>query len=93
MTQNVTTNFSSIPAMWNHRVRSTPQSVAMLYRRGSDWVEMTWKQADEEVQAMAAGLISLGLQGKTAAIHGVTSPWWVMSDIAILSNQGVTTTI
>lgn len=93
MSQDVTTDFRSIPAMWNHRVRSTPESVAMLYRRGTEWVEMTWLQADAQVQAMAAGLISLGLLGKTAALHGVTSPWWVMSDMAILSAQGVTTTI
>ena len=54
-------SFQSIPEMFLHRVRSTPDSVAFQFPRNGGWDELTWKEVGIQVQSVAMGLAGLGL--------------------------------
>lgn len=80
--------------MWNHRVRSTPESFAMKHRDGAGWRRYTWREADGRVRAIAGGLAELGLKMEArCAIFAVTSVPWILADMGIMGAGGATTTI
>ena len=55
---------------------------------------MTWKQAGERVKAIAAGLLSLGLEREErVGILSNTRVEWLLCDLGILSAGGATTTV
>lgn len=88
------TSFRSLPEMWNHRVGSTPELTAMWQRRGGDWIPFTWREADQRVQAIGNGLLSLGLQAEDrAAILAETAVDWIVADLGILAAGGATSTV
>jgi len=71
-----------------------PAKVAITYRRGAAWAEMTFQQALEEVQALSAGLVDLGLRpGDRVAIFGGTTMTWMMCDLAVSAAGGITVPI
>ena len=87
-------SFRSVPDMWDYRVGSTPGLAAMSHRVHGRWQSLTWRDADARMRAMAHGLLAFGLQrGERCAILASTSVDWVLSDIAIVSAGGATTTI
>lgn len=89
------TSFRSVIEMWNHRVQSTPDATAWLHREASGiWCPTTWREADQRVRAIAAGLRSWGLDLEDrVAIHATTSVDWILTDLAIQVAGGATTTI
>ncbi|HVE82317.1 MAG TPA: long-chain fatty acid--CoA ligase [Myxococcales bacterium] len=71
-----------------------PGKVAITHRKDGAWAEMTWGQALEEVQALSAGLVGLGLQpGERVAIFGGTTPQWMLCDLAVSAAGGITVPI
>ena len=57
----------SVPRLFRDRVAATPNSEAFRYPDGTGgWTSVTWAQANERVDLIAAGLISLGIQPPTA---------------------------
>lgn len=87
-------SFQSVPDMWRHRVGSTPESLAVKYRRGEGWEALTWEQADARVRAIANALLALGLRAEDrCAIVAETSVEWFLTDVAILCAGGATTTV
>ncbi|HEY8208345.1 MAG TPA: AMP-dependent synthetase/ligase [Myxococcaceae bacterium] len=71
-----------------------PARVAISYKKDSGWAEMTFPQALEEVQAISAGLVGLGLQrGDRVAIFGGTTVTWMMCDLAVSAAGGITVPI
>ena len=44
------------------RVAASSDREAFRFPRGEAWESVTWKQAGEKVEALAAGLLSLGLE-------------------------------
>ncbi|HEY0512300.1 MAG TPA: long-chain fatty acid--CoA ligase [Thermoanaerobaculia bacterium] len=86
--------FRSVVEMFQHRVAATPDAEAMSGRRDGRWHSMTWRETDHRVRAVAAGLLSLGLQkGERAAILATSRPEWVIADLGILTAGGATSTI
>lgn len=64
---------------------TAPDRTAYLYRKGKDWASLTWSEADERIDQIAAGLIASGVRpGDTLSILGRTCLEWTLCDLAIL---------
>jgi long-chain acyl-CoA synthetase len=72
--------------------RLGPQ-VAVRYKRGGLWKDLTWSDYRAEVLACAAGLIEAGLQpGDRVGVLGENCVEWMIADLGILAAGGVTVT-
>src|SRR5256885_9008851 len=59
--ERLTRKTTSLAELLARRVRDTPDREAYRYPVGDQWRSMTWRQAGERIKAIAAGLLSLGL--------------------------------
>jgi long-chain acyl-CoA synthetase len=92
--ESLTRKTSSIAQLLSWRVETTPEREAFRYPVGDDWRSMTWKQTHERVKAIAAGLLSLGLQREQrVGVLSNTRVEWLLCDLGILSAGGATTTV
>ncbi len=89
------TSFRSVPELFQHRVKSTPNGEAISFRDENDaWASWTWQEVAERVRAVACGLRAHGLQNEErCAILSGTCAEWILADLGILSGGGATTTI
>ena len=63
---------------------------AVSFKRGDEWVDVTYREVGEIVSEIARGLIDLGLaQGDRAAILCSTRPEWTYASFGISSAAGV----
>jgi long-chain acyl-CoA synthetase len=85
----------SVPRLFRDRVAATPNSEAFRYPDGiGGWTSVTWAQANERVDLIAAGLISLGIQPQErVALASGTRYEWVVADFGILAAGAATTTV
>lgn len=84
----------NLAELFQRRVERSREQVAYRYPRGAGFASMTWGEAAERVRALAAGLLSLGLEREQrVAILSTTRLEWVLADLAVLSAGGATTTI
>ncbi len=84
----------SVGRMFLDRVAATPGNEA--YRRpvGDSWESMTWGETGQRVEALAAGLVALGIQPEErVAIISSTRVEWALADFAILCAGAATTTV
>ena len=87
-------SFKSVPDMFLHRVRSTPDSEAFLYPKNGGWESLNWGGVGVEVREIALGLTSLGIDHEDrCAILSGTRVEWILADIGILCSGGATSTI
>jgi long-chain acyl-CoA synthetase len=88
-------SFRSVPELFQHRVKSTPNAEAISFRDESDaWATWTWHDVADRVRSIACGLRSLGLQDEErCAILSGTRAEWILADLGVLSGGGATTTI
>jgi len=87
-------SFQSVPDIFLHRVRSTPDTIAFQFPLDGGWDEMTWKDVGIAVREIALGLAALGLESEDrCAILCGTRVEWLLADIGILCSGGATTTI
>src|SRR5215211_1144979 len=64
--------------------------VAVSYKEGQDWREVSWDELGEKVRALAKGLIALGVEhGDRVAIFADTRPEWTYADFAAICAGGV----
>ena len=77
------------------RVARTPDRRAYQYPTSDGtWAVMTWRDVGEEMTAIAAGLLSLGLEPEDrVAIASSTRIQWVLADGAVMLAGGANTTI
>src|SRR6478752_2493621 len=76
------------------RVTATPDAEAFRFPRGEAWESVTWKQAGDKVEALAAGLIALGVEPEQrVGIASGTRYEWILADLAIMCAAGATTTV
>lgn len=67
------------------RRRLSPDKTAYLVRRNSRWCPLTWSDADDRVERIAAGLAASGLKpGQSVSILGRTCLEWALCDLAVL---------
>jgi long-chain acyl-CoA synthetase len=94
MTEQLQVPYTSIPDMFIKRVAATPDAKAFSYPTPSGLAWLTWKDVSDRVNAIAAGLISIGVQPEDrVAIASGTRIEWVLADLGILCAGAATTTI
>ncbi len=85
---------TSVGALFAQRVRHSGHAEAFRYRVGDRWESLTWSESKRTVDAVAAGLLSLGLQHEDrVAIASSTRVEWILLDLATNTAGGATTTI
>lgn len=76
------------------RVQKSADHEAFRYPRGEAWESVTWRQAGDIVEKLAAGLLSLGLQSEQrVGIASGTRYEWILADLAVMCAAGATTTV
>ena len=84
----------SVGRMFLDRVAATPDHVAFRRPVNGGWESMTWAEAGERVQEIAAGLLDLGVRlEERVALISTTRVDWVLADFAILCSGAATTTV
>lgn len=87
--------YRSIPDMLAQRVAATPSRPAFGFPTaggGIGW--MTWAEAGTRANAIAAGLIGLGVTSEDrVAILANTRVEWLLADLGVMSAGGATTTV
>jgi long-chain acyl-CoA synthetase len=84
----------SLAGLFAARVEATPDAVAFRYPAGADWEPMTWREAADRASAIAAGLISFGIQPEErVAILATTRVEWILADLGVMSAGAATTTV
>ena len=89
---------ASVGEMLLSQVAASGPREAYRYLDGPDgsqrWVSLTWDQAKAKVFAVAAGLLSVGVQAEDrVAIASGTRMEWILADLAIMCAGGATTTV
>ncbi|MFZ5869747.1 MAG: AMP-dependent synthetase/ligase [Actinomycetota bacterium] len=81
--------------MLAERVAATPDTEAFRFPDAAGgWTSWTWRQADEVVREVAAGLLALGVQAQQrVAIASGTRIEWAVADLAVMCAGGATTTV
>jgi len=92
--ERLTRKTTSLAELLARRVHDTPDREAYRYPVGDQWRSMTWRQSGERVRAVAAGLLSLGLDREArVGILCNTRVEWLLADMGVLSAGGATTTV
>lgn len=81
-----TTTPANVAAMFFGRVRKSPDTEAFRKLDGDRWVSVTWQEAGEQVEQLAAGLLALGIQPEQRiGIASSTRYEWILADLAIIT--------
>jgi long-chain acyl-CoA synthetase len=90
----ITNRARSIPALFFERVDATPDRRAYQYPDGDEWKWLTWREVADRAEAIAAGLISLGIAPEErVAILSTTRVDWILADLGVMCTGGATTTV
>src|SRR5919107_3300343 len=97
-TTDDTTFLDTMPAnvavQFFDRVAKTPDAEAFRFPRGEAWESVTWQQVGDKVEALAAGLIALGIEPEQrVGIASGTRYEWILADLAVMCAAGATTTV
>jgi long-chain acyl-CoA synthetase len=85
---------NNLAQMFLNRVEASGDKEAFRYPENGDWTSITWKQTSERVEALAAGLLSLGVEAEDRiGIASTTRLEWILADIAVLCAGAATTTV
>ena len=85
---------ASVGRMFLDRVEATPDREAYRYPADDGWASLTWAETKDRVWALAAGLISLGIEAEQrVAIASSTRLEWILADLAINCAGAATTTV
>ena len=90
----LTNRAPSIGALFRDRVAKSGPREAWQYFKDGHLERVTWNESRDQVYALAAGLMSLGLHLEDrVAIASTTRYEWVLADLAIMCAGGATTTV
>lgn len=85
---------ANVAVQFFDRVTASADREAFRFPRGEAWESVTWQQAGDHVEALAAGLLSLGLEPEQrVGIASGTCYEWIMADLAVMCASGATTTV
>jgi long-chain acyl-CoA synthetase len=74
----------TIWSLWQEGIAENRQNPAYLVEDRDGWREVSWAEADQIVQELAAGLLAIGLQkGDTFGILARNSLEWALFDFAL----------
>src|SRR6478672_3072116 len=85
---------ANVAVQFFDRVAKSPDAEAFRFPRGEAWESVTWKQVGDKVEALAAGLIALGIEPEQrVGIASGTRYEWILADLAVMCAAGATTTV
>jgi long-chain acyl-CoA synthetase len=88
------TKAPNLALLFLNRVKASPDKEAFRYPDKDGWTSVTWKQAAERVEALAAGLLALGIEPENRiGIASTTRLEWILADLAIMCAGAATTTV
>ena len=88
------TEAANLAQLFLQRVEKSGDKEAFRIPENGDWTSVTWKQAAERVEPLAAGLLSLGVEPEDRiGIASTTRLEWILADLAILCAGAATTTV
>src|SRR5262245_4595533 len=74
---------ATIPGLFAERVKEEPGAVAVRYKRGGMFRQLTWNDYRDEIRTIAAGLVEAGLRpGSRIAIMGDICIEYLLTDLA-----------
>jgi len=84
----------SLAALFLQCVEKSPDKEAFRYLDGGNWVSVSWREAAERVQSLAAGLLALGVEPEQrVGIASSTRYEWILADLAVMCAGAATTTV
>jgi long-chain acyl-CoA synthetase len=84
----------NLAAMFYDRVEFSGDKEAFRRLADGRWTSLTWREAAEQVEAVAAGLLALGIEPEQRiGIASGTRYEWILADLAIMCAGGATTTV
>jgi long-chain acyl-CoA synthetase len=84
----------SVAALFLDRVNASSDKEAFRFLRNGDWTSVTWQQAADRVEVLAAGLLALGIEPEQrVGIASSTRYEWILADLAIMCAGAATTTV
>jgi long-chain acyl-CoA synthetase len=84
----------SVAALFRDRVSRSGNREAFQYFKHGKLEHITWSEARDQVYAVAAGLMALGVQVEDrVAIASTTRYEWAIADLAVMCAGGATTTV
>ena len=85
---------NNLAQLFLQRVEKSGDREAFRFPENDDWTSVTWEQAAERVETLAAGLLSLGIAPEDrVGIASATRLEWILADLAILCAGAATTTV
>ena len=65
-----------------------PSRIALMYKQDGKYVNITYQQLSDYVDAVAFNLKKLGInRGDSVGIYSYNRPEWVMTDLAVLKKN------
>jgi long-chain acyl-CoA synthetase len=88
---NLTPSFAQL---FLDRVAKSSSLEAYRFPKGDAWESVTWKQAGDRVNSLAAGLLALGVEPEQrVGIASSTRYEWILADLAVMCAGAATTTV
>jgi long-chain acyl-CoA synthetase len=85
---------TTIIERFNERVRNHPDKVALRYKSGGEWRDITWGGYGDAVKKAAKSLLSLGFKhSDKIALLSSNRPEWQIADVAAMSIGGAAAAI
>ncbi len=85
---------ANVAVQFLDRVERSADLEAFRYPVGETWESVTWRQAGDQVQGLAAGLLALGIgPEQRVGIASGTRYEWILADLAIMCAGAATTTV
>ncbi|WP_344009461.1 AMP-dependent synthetase/ligase, partial [Nocardioides lentus] len=85
---------ANVAVQFFDRVAASASREAYRFPVGEAWESVTWQQAGDDVSALAAGLISLGIEPEQrVGIASGTRYEWILADLSIMASGAATTTV
>ena len=90
MKLNEVTKVTSVKEMLALAVKETPDSIAFQFKEDKDAIrKVTYKEFEEDTNALGTALASLGMQDKHIAVIGENSYKWLTVYLTVLKSTGV----
>ncbi|WP_028471782.1 AMP-dependent synthetase/ligase [Nocardioides alkalitolerans] len=84
----------NVAVLFFDRVEKSGDREAYRFPQGDGWQSVTWKAVGDRVTRLAAGLLSLGIEGEhRVGIASSTRYEWIVADLAVMAAGGATTTV
>jgi len=84
----------TVAKLFSDRIAATPHLEAFRFPADTGWNSVTWADVASRVNALAAGLVALGVQPEDrVALASGTRYEWILADLAVMCAGAATTTV